>query len=45
MIQLTKPLAFLDTETTGLDPQKDRIITLALEIHLPDTDHPRGVGR
>jgi DNA polymerase III subunit epsilon len=40
MIQLTKPLAFLDTETTGLDPQKDRIITLALEIHLPDTDHP-----
>lgn len=33
MLKLSRPLVFLDTETTGLEPQKDRIITLALETH------------
>lgn len=29
---LTKPLVSIDTETTGVDPAKDRIITLAIYI-------------
>lgn len=40
MITLTRPLAFLDCESTGLDPQTDRILTLAVEIHLPDDPQP-----
>lgn len=40
MIELSRPLAFVDCETTGLDPQVDRILTLAYEIHLPGEDKP-----
>ena len=35
-IKLTNPIAFLDVESTGVDPCKDRIVTLAIvQIH-PD---------
>lgn len=36
MIQLTRPLAFIDIESTGLDKEKDRIIELAVCIMTPD---------
>lgn len=36
--QLDRPLVFFDTETTGVDPQKDRIVELTLLIF-----RPRGV--
>jgi DNA polymerase III subunit epsilon len=36
MIQLTKPLAFLDIESTGVDVVKDRIIELAVVVLNPD---------
>jgi len=39
-IELTRPLAFLDTETTGTDPQKDRIVELSLVIYRPGADEP-----
>lgn len=35
MKNLSRPLVYIDTETTGLNPQQDRIITLAIEQHLP----------
>lgn len=36
MLQLTRPLAFIDIESTGLDKEKDRIIELAICIMTPD---------
>lgn len=33
LLRLTQPLAVLDCESTGLDPEKDRIIQLAITIH------------
>jgi DNA polymerase-3 subunit epsilon len=36
ILQLERPLVFLDFETTGLDTQKDRIVELALVRLLPD---------
>ena len=36
MIQLTKPLAFFDLETTGLDVTNDRIIEIAILKMNPD---------
>lgn len=37
-LQLTRPLAVLDLETTGFDPEKDRIVQIALTIHYPHRD-------
>lgn len=36
MLQLTKPLAFIDLETTGTNPGIDRIVELAIVKVLPD---------
>jgi len=36
ILQLTRPLVFLDFETTGLDTQNDRIVELAFVRLLPD---------
>ncbi|MBM4060640.1 MAG: 3'-5' exonuclease [Planctomycetes bacterium] len=36
ILKLTRPLVFLDFETTGLDTQKDRIMELAFVRLLPD---------
>lgn len=36
ILQLQRPLVFLDFETTGLDTQKDRIVELAFVRLLPD---------
>jgi DNA polymerase-3 subunit epsilon len=38
LLRLTKPLAVLDCESTGLDPEKDRIIQLAITIHYEHRD-------
>lgn len=41
MLKLERPLCCLDVETTGLDPQKDRIVTLAIvQIHTDGTRVP-----
>lgn len=36
MLQLTKPLAFIDIEATGTNVATDRIIEIAIIKHLPD---------
>jgi DNA polymerase III subunit epsilon len=36
MLQLTRPLAFIDIESTGLNKETDRIIELAICIMTPD---------
>jgi DNA polymerase III subunit epsilon len=36
MLQLTKPLAFIDIEATGSNPASDRIVEIAIIKHLPD---------
>jgi len=36
MLQLTKPLAFIDIEATGSNPSTDRICEIAIIKHLPD---------
>jgi DNA polymerase III subunit epsilon len=36
MLQLTKPLAFIDLETTGTNPGLDRIVEIAIVKILPD---------
>jgi len=36
MLKLSRPLCVCDTETTGLDPTQDRIITLGVEFHMPE---------
>lgn len=38
MFTLTRPLIQFDTETTGTDPENDRIIELGFKIHYPDKD-------
>lgn len=35
-LKLTKPLIFLDLETTGIDPAKDRIVEISLVKVFPD---------
>src|ERR1700733_3137472 len=36
MLQLSKPLAFIDLETTGTNPGTDRIVEIAIVKILPD---------
>ena len=36
MLQLTKPLAFIDLETTGINLGTDRIVEIAIVKILPD---------
>lgn len=38
--ELTRPLVFLDLESTGTSPQRDRIVELALVIFRPGADEP-----
>lgn len=38
LLQLTRPLAVLDLETTGINVMHDRIIQIAITIHYPDKD-------
>jgi len=35
-LQLTRPIAFFDLETTGTDTEKDRIVEIAVSILYPD---------
>jgi DNA polymerase III subunit epsilon len=35
ILQLTRPLGVLDLETTGLNPEIDRIVQIALTMHYP----------
>ncbi|MBD0333608.1 MAG: 3'-5' exonuclease [Chitinophagaceae bacterium] len=39
MLQLTKPLAFIDIEATGTNVSIDRIVEIAIVKHLPDGNH------
>jgi DNA polymerase-3 subunit epsilon len=42
-MNLTRPLLFLDTETTGVDPCVDRIVSLGVSVLHPDGRvHPKG---
>jgi DNA polymerase III subunit epsilon len=36
MLQLTKPLAFIDIEATGANAAMDRIVEIAIIKYLPD---------
>jgi DNA polymerase-3 subunit epsilon len=38
-MQLTRPLCFFDTETTGANPAKDRIVSIAVIKCFPDGSH------
>src|SRR4051812_32319138 len=35
-LRLSRPLVFIDLETTGLDPQRDRIVEIAMLRFAPD---------
>jgi DNA polymerase-3 subunit epsilon len=39
-LQLARPLAFVDLETTGTNTSEDRIVEIALVIHYPDAPDP-----
>ena len=41
MLQLTRPIAFFDLETTGLDKVRDRIVELAVLKIMPDGSQKR----
>ena len=49
LLTLSRPLVFLDFETTGLDTQNDRIVELAfVKMHPDGTREPlvqRGAGK
>ena len=36
MLQLTRPLAFIDLETTGINLQTDKIVEIAIVKMMPD---------
>lgn len=36
LLQLTRPLIVMDTETTGLNVKVDRIVSLSFRVHRPD---------
>jgi DNA polymerase-3 subunit epsilon len=36
LLALTRPLAVVDVETTGLSPENDRIVSIAITMHYPD---------
>jgi DNA polymerase-3 subunit epsilon len=38
ILELTRPLTVFDFETTGLDPEVDRIIQIGMTKHYPDKD-------
>jgi len=38
ILQLERPLAVLDCETTGINPKVDRIIQITVKIHYPEKD-------
>lgn len=44
-IPLTRPLAVVDLETTGLDPARDRIVEIAVLILFPDGSRDEKVRR
>jgi DNA polymerase III epsilon subunit-like protein len=44
-IQLSRPLCVLDCETTGVTPQRDRIIEIAVERFEPENPATRLVRR
>ena len=43
-LQLTRPLACVDTETTGTDPAKDRVVEVGVVVLTPAGDRPRTAG-
>lgn len=38
ILKLERPLGTLDLETTGLNPEKDRVVQIALTMHYPHRD-------
>ncbi len=44
-LQLTRPLAFFDIESTGVVPQRDRIVEIAVMKIMPDGTHRTTVRR
>jgi DNA polymerase III subunit epsilon len=44
-IPLTRPLAVVDLETTGLDPARDRVVEIAVLVLLPDGSSDQKVRR
>lgn len=38
VFQLQRPIAFFDVETTGLNPEKDRIVQLSIHMFYPDPE-------
>ena len=44
-MKFERPIIFLDTETTGVDPVKDRIVELGIVVILPDMTCRRWVQR
>lgn len=38
LLTLTRPLAVLDVETTGTNPEQDRVVQIAITLHRPHRD-------
>ena len=43
IVRLRRPIVFYDVETTGIDPEKDRLVAIAVRKHFPDADSQIGV--